>query len=124
MRGGLLPSQNGRSINANGGVTGLIIRNNLIEGSVWGGSSATITGNTIWGDGWLAIAIGENNIVTGNRAYADFDPFMTQGAAGSLVERNYGTKLDGSAVQVPISTTCPATATCVGNWTVGQVPPP
>lgn len=95
------------------------VRNNYIEGVVWGGAGSVIDGNTIRADEWTAVYAYPSTTVTNNRILTSGAGVTLEGGY-SLIGRNYITKLDGSAAGLP---NCGALNTCVGNWTAGQLPP-
>lgn len=96
----------------------ITFRNNYAEGVVWGGGGSVIDGNTIVADDWTAVYAYPNTTVANNRILASGAGVTLEGA-NSLIERNYITRLDGSAAALP---NCGTQNTCVGNWTSGQLP--
>lgn len=99
----------------------LWVHDNQIQGHV-NISAGVIESNRITANAgaWQPVSVHAGMVVRDNRIHSD-TPFAFQdGAPAALVERNYYTRTDGSAAP-PLN--CPATMTCSGNWTAGQVPP-
>jgi len=113
-----------RAINAPNGATGVVVRDNTIDGEVMAGEGAWITGNTVHGGAGVGIVIQHRAVVMGNYATSDILPYFLLNPTYALVERNYGVLTNGGAVTVPNNTNCLPSSTCVSNWTSGQVPPP
>lgn len=83
---------------------------------------SVVSNNRIDSSGAYGIFIGSNSVAAHNRIRSTFRPFLLHtGTEYTLIERNYVTRQDGTAGELP---GCTGTNTCAGNWTAGQVPPP
>lgn len=98
--------------------------NETMGGVIEVATGSWVIGNdvTVMDCGWTALIAQTGGVYRENIIRCDGIPILVPSATdNALIERNFVTRLDGSAnSNLPA---CSGTNTCSGNWTVGQVPP-